>query len=169
MRRLLISAAMFLAAQVANASSIDLEKTQLPWKNSAIPGSYYKMSDKQNAVHVIEAYSISCSWCNANAVQVGALYQEYAADQRVQFLDLGLDTRPQDYLRWISAHNPPYPVVQDVGQVVFKALKQENAIPQTFVMDCRGQLVGSTVGYWGEEEKIALRSAIAKALEITCK
>jgi hypothetical protein len=56
-----------------------------------------------------------------------------------------------------------------VGQKVWNQLKTENSIPQTFVLNCRGELVDSTVGYWGDAEKNALQAAIAKALEISCE
>jgi hypothetical protein len=169
MKKFLISATMSLAASSAFAAKIDLIKTELPWRNAQTAGATYKMGAKPNTVHVIEAYSISCSWCNSNASQVQELASALAGETRIQFLDLGLDARPADYTRWISAHKPTYPVVQDVGQVVWNQLKQDNGIPQTFIVDCRGELVGSTIGYWGDVEKNTLQAAIAKALEISCE
>jgi hypothetical protein len=169
MRNFLISAVMSMAASSVFAAQIDLAKTELPWKNAPVAGAVYKMAAKPNTVHVIEAYSINCSWCNSNAEQVKAWAVELSGEPRVQFLDLGLDARTGDYTRWINAHKPTYPVVQDLGQKVWNQLKTENAIPQTFVLNCRGELVGVTVGYWGDEEKSALRDAVAKALEISCE
>lgn len=169
MKKFLIAASFSLVAPSALAVRIDLANTNLPWKNAQGPESVYKMGSQPNRVHVVEAYSINCSWCNKNAEQVQALAQDLASETRVQFLDLGLDARPADYTRWISSHTPTYPVVQDVGQRVWKELKQDDGIPQTFVLDCHGDLVGSTIGYWGEAEKNALRDAIAKALKITCE
>ena len=169
MLKILLSAAMSLAASSSFAAQVDLATTELPWKNAPEVGALYKMGAKPNTVHVIEAYSINCSWCNSNAEQVKALALDFSGESRVQFLDLGLDTRAGDYTRWISAHKPSYPVVQDLGQKVWNQLKTENAIPQTFVLNCRGELVGVTVGYWGDAEKNTLREAVAKALEISCE
>ena len=169
MRHLLISAVMSFAASSALAAQIDLAKTELPWKNAPEAGALYNMGANRNLVHVIEAYSINCSWCNSNAEQVAALALDLKSEPRVQFLDLGLDTRPSDYTRWINSHNPSYPVVQDVGQKVWNQLKSENAIPQTFVLNCRGELVGSTVGFWGDAEKKTLRESIQKALDVSCE
>jgi Redoxin len=169
MRQLVLTAAMSLATTSALAAKIDRNITELPWKNGPTPTALYKFGEKSNTVHVIEAFSISCSWCNKNADQVKALQADYVSEKRVQFVDLGLDARAADYTRWISSHRPNYPVVQDLGLKVWNQLKQDNGIPQTFVIDCKGELVGSTVGYWGEEEKNTLKEALAKAFETSCE
>lgn len=169
MRNILISAVISFVSSSVSAAQIDLANTELPWKNAPEVGAVYKMGAKPNTVHVIEAYSINCSWCNSNAEQVKTLALDLKDEPRVQFLDLGLDARAGDYTRWINAHKPTYPVVQDIGQKVWNQLKTENAIPQTFVLNCRGELAGVTVGYWGDAEKNTLREAIAKALEISCE
>ena len=129
------------------------------------------MSDEANVnkVHVWEAFSLSCSWCNKNAAQVAALAGEYSGDDRVQFIDLGLDSDDQSYVRWIASHNPPYPVVKDVGRTVWNALTQQNGIPQTFVTACDGSMAGFTIGYWDNAAKVKLRNAITRAKEITCE
>lgn len=169
MRHLLAIAAFALFAPIATANSIDPATTEFAWKNGPTRDARYKLSEHKNTVHVFEAWSINCSWCNRNAAQVKAMATEYAEDTRVQFIDLGLDTNDRDYQRWIQTHAPSYPVVLDAGRTVWNALMQQNGIPQTFVVDCAGDLEGFTIGYWGAEEKQTLRDAIARAKEKTCE
>ncbi len=170
MRKFLLGAAFALFATASYANQIDPAATEFPWMNGPSRDARYSLSAdaNRNKVHVIEAYGISCSWCNRNAPQVDALATEYISNVRVQVLDMGLDSADRDYARWIQMHAPNHPVVKDEGRVVWQALMQENGIPQTFVVACDGQLIGATIGYWGEEEKNTLREAISRALDTTC-
>jgi len=171
MRKLFVSLALSLAAfnGVAMAESIDPATVDMPWVNGPARDSRYKLADHVNTVHVFEAFSLSCSWCNRNAEQVKAMAAEYATDDRVQFIDLGLDSDVRNIQRWITTHAPAFPVVQDTGRVVWTALQQANGIPQTFVVACDGTMIGSTIGYWDNAAKTTLRNAIAEAKETTCE
>jgi hypothetical protein len=164
----LTALALSAVGTAALANGIDPATTKLPWKNGTDGNAQYFFGEHRGTVHVLEAYSLGCSWCNKNAPQVQAMATEFGDDLQVQFLDLGLDTRDTDYVRWIQTHHPMYPVVKDTGRAVFNALKSEDGIPQTFVLNCKGELVENTVGYWGDGEKAAIRAAIAKAKETTC-
>ncbi len=152
------------------ANGIDPATTGFPWMNGPARDSRYELAEtaNKNKVHVLEAYSVSCSWCNRNAAQVDAMATEFRLDTRVQFIDMGLDSNDRDYQRWIQANAPNHPVVRDVGHLVWQALMQEDGIPQTFVLDCNGHLAGATAGYWGEVEKTTIRDAIAAAETVTC-
>jgi hypothetical protein len=165
--RILCLIAFFFSTSVL-AAGIDPAETNLPWKNGPTRDAVYKFSENTNKVHVLEALANYCSWCHKNAAQVEAMALEYAEDERVQFLDLSLDSSEREIARWLSQHSPSYPFVQDVNRNVYNAIKQQSGIPATFVLDCNGTLVGSTIGYWGPSEKSALRGYIAKAKEVTC-
>lgn len=167
MRHFIIAAVLALSASAAAAQSIDMS-TEFAWKNGPARDSRYKLGEHLNTVHVFEAYALFCSWCNRNAAQVEAMAELYKDDDRVQFIDLGQDTSDRDYQSWISQHHPSYPVVQDPDRIIFDALASTSGIPQTFVVDCNGQLVGATVGYWGDEEKQTIKDAIAQAKETSC-
>ncbi len=165
--RLLILAAAMLISSLSYGSSIDPDGTNLPWKNGPARDSVYKMADHPNTVHVFEALKNSCGWCHKNAPQVEALSQEYAEDEGVLFVDLSLDTSDREIQRWFAQHTPSYPFVQDAG-IVWNALKQSNGVPQTFVVDCNGEMVGGTIGYWGSSEKSKIKRLIAQAKQVTC-
>ena len=173
--KLWMAMAFALISQSLFAGTIDPASVSFPVMNGEVVGERYKLSEHPNKVHVFEVYSLHCGWCAKNAPQVAQLMTEYAAKakddeqyNRVQFLDLGIDSNPRFYQFWINRHKPPYLVVMDEGRQVYNSLKQRNGVPQTFVVDCTGKVVGNTVGYWGTDQKNSLRFAIDEALKVTC-
>jgi hypothetical protein len=157
-----------LAGEAGGSGAIDPATLSLPWTNGPARNARYVFAQHPDTVHVLEAFTNSCRWCNKNADQVQALARRYASEPRVQFLDLGLDQDEASHRRWIAAHAPAYPVVMDVGLAVYHALAPTSGVPQTFVVDCAGALVDYTVGFWGADEEATLTSAIARALERQC-
>jgi hypothetical protein len=157
---------LLLAATTSNAASIPMY--DFPLKNGESRDDVYKMSEHQNAVFVFEAYRLNCGYCNENADAVDDLAAEYSNNARVQVLDLGLDTSESDYAEWIARHRPNHPVVQDTGRRVYNALKTSNGVPQVFVVNCKGEMVGNHVGTWGGADK-KIRSLVNRALGTTCQ
>ncbi len=153
----------------AAAQTVDPATTSFPWKNGATRDAQYTLGDHKNVVHVLEAWTLTCGSCSANAPAVQELAAEYAGNERVQFIDLGLDANERDYTRWIAAHHPTHPVVQDEGRKVFEVLRHVDTVPQGFVLTCEGQLAGWVHGSWTVTVKAELRAAIAKALRTTCE
>ncbi len=164
MRRLL-STVLFLASTAVSAASIP--QLEFPVKNGG-DRAVYKMSEHKNAVFVFETYRLSCGYCNDNAATVNALATEFASEPRVQVLDLGQDTADADYAEWIARHNPNHAVIEDTGRKVYNALKTQNGVPQVFIVNCKGELVGNHVGTWGGAEK-SIHDLIAKGLQTTCE
>jgi hypothetical protein len=162
----LTSAAAF--AETPTPPSRAIPMYDLPLKNGANRDYIYKMSEHKNAVFVFETYRLSCGYCNENAPAVDRLATEYAANSRVQVLDLGLDTLDSDYAQWISRHRPNHPVVQDTDRRIYNALKTQNGVPQVFVVNCRGEMVGNHVGTWAGADQY-IRGLIEKGLQTTCE
>ncbi len=169
MRKFLATVLFGLFASTGYSAAIDPATTEFPWMNGPSRDSRYVLSEHPNRVHVWEAYSITCSWCARNAAQVKAMKAEFVDDTRVEFIDLGLDSRDTDYTRWIQTHQPTYPVVKDVDRKVWTALSRQAGIPQTFVTDCAGNVVDSTIGYWDAAAKARLKAAIAQAKTVICE
>lgn len=165
MRRFL-AIALFFAQTAASAASIPMY--DFPLKNGESRDEIYRMSAHKNSVFVFEAYRLSCGYCNENAPAVDDLAVDYSDNSRVQVLDLGLDTADSDYSEWIARHRPNHPVVQDTGRRVFNALKTSSGVPQVFVVNCRGEMVGNHVGTWNGAEK-KIRSFVNDALKTTCE
>jgi len=164
--RQFVAVALFMMSAMASAASIPMY--DFPLKNGQSRDDVYRMSEHKNTVFVFEAFRLSCGYCNENAPAVDALTTEYAANPRVQVLDLGLDTSDADFAEWIARHEPNHPVVQDTGRRVYNALKTSSGVPQVFVVNCRGEMVGNHVGTWdGAEKKI--RSLIDRALTTSCE
>lgn len=165
MKKAFALAATLFSANVF-ASSIPTNLV-FPQKNSA-EQLEYRMGDHPDSVFVFETYFLRCSYCNENAPAVNALATQYADNARVQVLDLGLDTTDADYQTWIKRHKPNHPVVQDTNRRVYNALRTTNGVPQVFVVNCKGEMVGNYVGTWGADGTAKINAAIASALETTC-
>lgn len=163
--RFLISAMLLAGASIATAATIPM--MDFPVKNGAT-GEVYKMSAHPNTVWVFESYRLSCTYCNENAPNVDKLSKDYKSNVRVQVIDAGLDTSDDQYAEWIRSHAPNHLVVQDTGFSLFKALKQTNYIPQAFVVNCKGELVGGVTGTWDPTAEATVRAYVNKALETTC-
>lgn len=146
-----------------------LPKLEFPWKNNPATDAVYKMSDHPNGVFVFEALALFCSYCNENAANVDVLATKYAAEPRVQVLDLSLDSSDSSIQQWISRHHPNHPVIKDTNRTAWNILKQDSGIPQAFVVDCSGELVDFVIGSWDESAKTKIDAAIATGLEKTCE
>ncbi len=168
MRTIMASLIVSAGLLTSNAFAAKIAPTTFPWMNAKQANTTYNMADHTNAVFVLEAFSLNCSWCNKNAANVDALATKFKDNDRVQVIDLGIDSSDGYFTRWIQTHNPNHPVVKDVGRKVYNALQVENGIPQVFIVNCRGEREGVVVGYWEDAEKEQVESAINKALQTTC-
>ena len=168
--RLVLSSVMLAASTFLTpvfGATVTIPMSDLPLKNGAV-GAVYKMADHPNSVFVFESYKLSCVYCNQNARNVDKLATEYAANTRVQVLDLGLDSADSDFAEWIRIHASNHPVVQDVGFKIFKALRSSNNIPQVFIVNCKGELAGTALGEWDAGAAASVRGYINTALKTTC-
>lgn len=148
------------------AAAASIPMLEFPVMNPT--GTTYKMADHTDGVFVFEAYGINCSYCNQNAPAVDDLADQFADEPRVQVIDLGQDSSSSDYARWISAHHPNHPVVKDTSHKVYNAFKTQDVIPQTFVVNCKGELVGRTIGSWDSSTRRKVEGYITTALGTTC-
>ncbi len=141
---------------------------ELRWMNSEESGATYKSADHPNGIFVVEAYFLNCPYCHQNAPQVDALAEEYADNERVQVLDVGVDRKDADYESWISQHNPNHPVLNDGGRKLISQLGT-SGYPSTYVIDCKGTVVYKTSGTWNSAKKDAIKKAIDGLGEETCE
>lgn len=165
--KLFIASVMLAASSLAQAASVPTN-LEFPIKNGE-PGAVYRMTDHPNAVYVFEVFSLSCSYCNTNAPAVDRLAKDFAGNARVQVLDVGLDTSDNNYREWIRRHAPNHVVVADPARKVYNPLRTAEGIPQAFVVNCKGERVGSQVGSWDAGAERKLRALVNTALETTCE
>lgn len=162
----LVATVVFSAASVVSAASIP--NLEFPIKNGVNRDDIYKMAEHKNSVFVFEAFADFCGGCHENAPNVDEFALEFASNPQVQILDLGLDQVDSAYESWISRHHPNHAVIQDSARKVFNALRTENLIPQVFVVNCKGVMIGNHIGEWDASVKEKLRGFIRTALETTC-
>ncbi len=90
----------------------------------------------------------------------------YSLDDRVQFLDVGIDRDDSLYEAWIREHKPNHPVLKDAKRELIKQLGT-SGYPSTYVLNCKGEVVYKQTGVWESTQK--LRIAIDSALDTLCK
>jgi peroxiredoxin len=127
----------------------------------------YKSTDHPEGIFVVEAYFLGCPYCNQNAANVNNLASKFANDSRVQFLDVGIDRDPAAYETWIGRHQPNHPVLKDGSRKLISQLGT-SGYPSTYVIDCKGEVVESTSGLWGQEEEQTIKSAVEKLQSSGC-
>ena len=81
---------------------------------------------------------------------------------------MSLDTNSAYHKEWIKRHNPNHGVIADTGRKVYTALRTQDAIPQVFVVNCKGQMVGTFLGAWDASAEKQVRGYVEKALTTTC-
>lgn len=161
-----LTMSLLLAATPGLASSIPM--LEFPQLNGISADAVYRMADHPNSVFVFEAYRVACGGCNENAVNIKKLVEDFKDHPRVQILDLSMDSTRADFDLWLSRHAPSHPVVQDVNFKVFKALRSGSGVPQVFVVDCRGDLLGGLSGIWDADAADKVRRIIHAGLETDC-
>jgi peroxiredoxin len=165
MQRLLLSAVCGLAL-----SSSAFATTIAPFKEfiaNSSQDSTYSSADHKDGVFVMEFYANFCGACNENADNVNALADQYKDQARVQVLDMSLDTDESEIKAWISNHNPNHPILEDGDRTVWSQL-DEQYIPTTVIMDCKGNVVWKNTGVWGGEEKATIKQKLDQLLSQSC-
>ena len=142
-----------------------VKPVELPQMNAN--GGVYKMTDFPKGIFVIEAYFLGCPYCNENAPNVNALASRFANDPRVQVLDVGIDRDNSSYETWIKRHNPNHPVLKDSTRKLITQLVT-SGYPSTYVVNCKGQLIESTEGLWGNQEEDAIIRAVERLQSENC-
>lgn len=158
----LLSLALFFSSFVAQAAT-NLNHFQLPWMN-AENATTYQSEQYQDAVWVIEAFYLGCSYCNENASRVNSLQQYFKNDERVQILDVGTDKADSSYAEWIRKHKPNHPVLKDANRLVIKQLGT-SVYPSTYVLDKNLKVVFKSTGVWSSSVETQIRDAVEKALK----
>lgn len=143
-----------------------LNPFSLPNMNNA--GTPYNSAEHKNAVFVIEAFFNGCHYCHVNAPNVHDLVTAYRGNDRVQVLDVGIDSQPIQYDSWIRQTNPSHPVLNDSRRSVIGALKTQG-FPSTYVLNCKGEVIGQTEGVWGTNAQRQIKQSIEQGLGTKCE
>lgn len=136
----------------------------LPWMNSETnPPAIYQSSQYLDAVWVIETFFLTCPYCNDNAQNVNDLQNDFKNDERVQILDVGIDTADSSYQEWIRKHQPNHPVLKDASRKLVRQLGT-GVYPSTYVLDKNLNIVFKSTGVWGSKTSSQIKEAVEKAL-----
>jgi hypothetical protein len=164
MKRVLLSA----AALLVSSSAFAITPFSMPWVNNPVRDTVYATADHPNAVYVLEFAANFCGACNANAANVDEMSTHYAAEDRVQVLDVMIDSSDSEISRWISRHHPNHPVLKDVSRTVWNQLGV-GYIPTMIVTDCHGDIKFQNTGGWDAGVKADIQATVDQLLSETCE
>jgi len=157
---------VFLALQVTQAFAA--WPVELPWMNAHAdsPKKTFNTAELPHSIFVVEAYFNGCHWCNVNAPQVNQLAQEFEREDRVQFLDVGVDSQDSEYQNWIRHNTPNHPVLKDPEGAKLLGDFNIEGYPTTLLLDCHGVEKYRHVGAWGSDGADEVRAAIQRELTV---
>lgn len=137
---------------------------------NGLPGETFSSKDHPYGVFVVEAYFLTCPYCNQNAPMVKDLAAEYEGTKNVHILDVGTDCRQSDYRQWQSRHNPEHKVLNDCGgRSLLKSKLNVTLYPTTIVVDCIGNEVFRAKGLWNNSKIFQLKEAIDRSVALCSK
>lgn len=127
-------------------------------------GQRLSLSDFRGKVVLLHFWSIQCTACRMAEPALQALKQAYGASG-LEVLGVNLVDPPAAVAGHVSQHRPPFPVAVDGGTGLSlrpmnlngkptaflvtparEALLEVPGFPTTYILDCRGEAVGYSVG-----------------------
>ena len=144
--------------------AFSVQHFELPWMNNTSENSIYQTQKHPGAVWVLETFFLGCPYCNDNAPQVNSLANHFKNDERVQVLDIGIDSSASSYAEWIRRHQPNHPVLNDSKRVVVRQLGT-TSYPSTYVLDKNLKVIYKSAGVWSSKVEAQIKEAVERALE----
>ena len=120
----------------------------------------FNTKDHPNGVFAIEAYFLTCPYCNYNAGNVDELAANNVGNKNVHVLDVGYDCRQSQYSGWISKHSPNHLVLNDCGGQKLLGKLGVRSFPTFILLDCNGNEVYRTGGVWNAAKKAQIQNKI---------
>lgn len=157
----------FAVAAAFAAPAYGINAFQLPVMNGS-DGEVYDSATKTDAVFIVESYQLRCGYCNDNAPKVDELARYFSYEEKVQFLNLGIDRDNRDYQQWIQRHNPSFPVLKDAQRTLWNQLRGSGT-PTTWVLNCKHEVKWTHVGSWDEGTREELKGVIDAELAANCQ
>jgi hypothetical protein len=149
------------------ADDISIQPFSVEWLNAPYANAVYESADHADGIFVLSAFQNACAPCDANEANVDALAADYAAEPRVQVLDLGLEAGDDAVTAWVNRHTPNHPVVRDDEPYIWEELELDR-IPAVAVVNCMGAVRYRHTGIWDDAAKAAVRAAVDALLGESC-
>ena len=131
-------------------------------------GQEHTLSDYQGKVVFLNFWATWCPPCRAEMPDIEKLYQEYAAQEDLEVIILGVaspnvgqEGSVEDIAAFLSENGYNYPVVMDTDGALLRTYGISE-FPTTFMIDRDGNLFGYVAGSLPEE---SMRDIIAQTLE----
>lgn len=136
-------------------------KRSVDFELVGLDGMKYKLSEHIGKVIFVSFWAPWCSPCRAEIPVLKEIYDKY---KDKDFLIFGVGLDKEKALRDFASKNGiNYPVL--IGTEKVAQSYEVNGIPATFVLDKKGNIAGSHVGFGGKETKKELEIELKKLLK----
>ena len=142
---------------------------QLPIFDGDGNSQIYDSRDHPEGIFVLNFYAYHCCYSKANTSNFINTEAEYASEDRVHVLDIGLDRDDTLYARWQSHFDPQYPILMDKTSILFNRFKSANGIPLNVVADCNLNPVFASRGPLNDSGLKEMKNAIDQLLHDGCQ
>ena len=153
MRSLLLAAcSLLLAACSLLLAATCLHADPAPaWDLKSLDGKSVKLSDFKGKVVILDFWATWCPPCRAEIPNFVDLQKQYGK-KGLQVVGVSLDQGPVDgVVSFAKAQNINYPIVMGDDDVAQK-YGGVQAIPTTFIIDPKGNIVQKHVGFTDKDE-----------------
>ncbi|MBI5961779.1 MAG: TlpA family protein disulfide reductase [Chloroflexi bacterium] len=146
---------------VSDGPAPNFTVTMYDFDQLAMPGEKVSLKDMRGNVVIVNFWASYCIPCRDEAPMFETVWREYQ-DQGVIMLGLNINdplTNAEDYLKEFGI---TYPNAPDLGGKISNDEYRITGIPETFVIDPKGDIVRHFISTPSERD---LRSEIERALE----
>jgi peroxiredoxin len=111
-----------------------------------VDGTVHHLSDYRGKVVMLNFWATWCPPCRKEIPEFADLQKKFG-DQGIQFIGIAMDDEGLAKVQpWLKAHPVSYPILIN-DQVVTKPYGEMSSIPVTLVIDRKGMIRSSFVGY----------------------
>ncbi len=126
---------------------------------TGLDGTPFRLSEQRGRIVVLNFWASWCAPCADEAPALQALSARYAVSHpgRVQFVGVTHSDEPDDSAAFVARYGITYPNLPDTRADVSKRLYRITGVPETFLIDAEGQVVGF---FYSAVDPVALAAAI---------
>lgn len=156
----LMMSAVVVACDKQNSEQLDAENTNTEiearsekaadFSLKTTDGKTLKLSDYKNKIVILDFWATWCPPCRKGIPDLVAIQKEYKKDVVIIGISLDRENTLRDVAPFIKEYKINYPVVYGNAEVV-KAYGGVQAIPTSFIIDKKGNVVDTHVGLVSKE------------------